>query len=150
VTLSWRTVAGVLVAAAIATLGTGCQYLRMVREQRSARAVAPDSRFLRELHAAPLPDGLPFFLMFAYDNRARVRPVPSGDGTVVLRSQLALPVHLRARQSYGIDATHTGVLTEPTTRAIVTGLLEHDASPRVASPKVLEWLQYLLGGSVAR
>ena len=55
----------------------------------SWRDMAPGSAFLRGVHATALPDQLPFYLVFAYDNRARVRPVPSGDGTVVLRSQLA-------------------------------------------------------------
>jgi pimeloyl-ACP methyl ester carboxylesterase len=96
----------------------------------SWRDVAPDSRFLRALYATPLPEQLPFFLIFAYDNRSRVRSLPSGDGTVTLRSQLALPVHLRARRSYGIDANHTSVLTDPETRAILVTLLDEYAAPR--------------------
>src|SRR5262249_11177712 len=68
-------------------------------------------------------------VVFAYDNRARFRAAPSGDGTITLRSQLALPVHLRARNSYGVDATHTGVLTDATTREIVLRLLDEHAAP---------------------
>jgi len=67
--------------------------------------------------------------VFAYDNGARFRAAPSGDGTITLRSQLAIPVHLRARTSYGVDATHTGVLTDETTREIVVRLLTEYAAP---------------------
>src|SRR5262249_62183822 len=92
----------------------------------------PDSPSLGEVHEPALAPELPFFLVFAYDNRSRFRSLPSGDGTVGLQSQLALPVHLRARRSFGVDATHTGVLTDPTTRSIVLGLLAEYAAPRGA------------------
>jgi triacylglycerol esterase/lipase EstA (alpha/beta hydrolase family) len=95
----------------------------------SWRDLVPGGAFLRQLDATPLPDALPFYLVFAYDNGARVRAVPSGDGTITLRSQLALPVHLRARASYGVNATHTSVLTDATTREIVNRLLAEYAAP---------------------
>jgi pimeloyl-ACP methyl ester carboxylesterase len=95
----------------------------------SWRDLVPGGAFLRHLDATPLPDALPFYVVFAYDNRARFRAAPSGDGTITLRSQLALPVHLRARNSYGVDATHTGVLTDATTREIVLRLLDEHAAP---------------------
>ena len=95
----------------------------------SWRDIATDSPFLRQLGATPLPNALPFYIVFAYDNGARIRAVPSGDGTITLRSQLALPVHLRARNSYGVDATHTSVLTDATTRAIIVRLLTEYAAP---------------------
>ena len=76
--------------------------------------MVPGSPFLRDVHATALPAELPFILLFAYDNGgSRVRVTPSGDGTVPLSSQLAVPVMLRARQSFGIDANHTAVLTDP-------------------------------------
>jgi len=96
----------------------------------SWRDLVPGSPFLRQLDATPLPEALPFYLVFAYDNRARIRAAPSGDGTILLRSQLALPVHLRARSSYGVDATHTSVLTDATTREILMRLLTEYAKPR--------------------
>jgi hypothetical protein len=88
--------------------------------------------FLRGLEATPVPHELPFFLIFAYDNRSRFLRGPSGDGTVLLRSQLALPVQLSARRSYGVDAAHTGVRTDPTTQDLLLGLLEERAAPRRA------------------
>src|SRR5262249_24038476 len=93
------------------------------------RDLAPRGAVPRRLDATPLPDALPFYVVFAYDNRARFRAAPSGDGTITLRSQLALPVHLRARSSYGVDATHTGVLTDATTREIVMRLLDEHVAP---------------------
>jgi hypothetical protein len=98
----------------------------------SWRDMVPDSPFLREVHETALPPEMPFYIVFAYDNRSRIRSLPSGDGTVGLQSQLSLPVHLRARRSFGVDATHTGVLTDPTTRSIVIGLLDEYAAPRGA------------------
>ena len=113
----------------------------------SWRDVAPGSRFLQDIQATPLPDQLPFYLVFAYDNGARrVHRTPSGDGTVPLRSQLALPVHLRARRSLGVDATHTGVLTDPTTRAIVLDMLAEHAAPRGAGLNPFTRLGDALGG----
>ena len=97
----------------------------------SWRDMVPGSPFLRDVHATALPAGLPFILLFAYDNGgSRVRVTPSGDGTVPLSSQLAVPVMLRARQSFGIDANHTAVLTDPTTVMILQRLLEQYAVPR--------------------
>jgi pimeloyl-ACP methyl ester carboxylesterase len=95
----------------------------------SWRDLVPGGPFLQRLDTTPLPDALPFYLVFAYDNGARVRAAPSGDGTITLRSQLALPVHLRARASYGVNATHTGVLTDPATREILNRLLAEYAAP---------------------
>lgn len=96
----------------------------------SWRDVATGSDFLKRIDATPLPASLPFYLLFAYDNGARLgRVSPSGDGTITLRSQLSLPVHLRAQHSYGIDATHTGVLTDPTTRSILLDALAEHAAP---------------------
>ena len=96
----------------------------------SWRDVAPDSRFLNTIQATPLPAKLPLYLVFAYDNRGRMLNGPSGDGTVTLRSQLAVPVQRRARRVLGVDATHTGVLTDPLTREIVVELLAEHAAPR--------------------
>ncbi len=95
----------------------------------SWRDVAPNSRFLADLQGTALPDRLPFYLVFAYDNRGRVlRSTPSGDGTVPLRSQLA--VQRRAWRVLGVDATHTGVLTDPATREILVAALATHAVPR--------------------
>ncbi len=96
----------------------------------SWRDVAPDSPFLRDIYARPLPAELPFYLLFAYDNRGRLRRGPSGDGIVTMRSQLELPVHLRAWRSFGVDATHIGVLTDPAARQIVVDLLAKYAPAR--------------------
>ncbi|MBM4243705.1 MAG: hypothetical protein FJ148_07815 [Deltaproteobacteria bacterium] len=96
----------------------------------SWRDVATGSDFVQRIAATPLPATMPFYLLFAYDNGARLgRVSPSGDGTITMRSQLALPVHRRAQRSYGIDATHTGVLTDPTTMSILVGALDEHAAP---------------------
>src|SRR5262249_42283658 len=52
---------------------------RLTEVVPSWRDVATGSRFLQDVQATPLPDELPFYLVFAYDNGARLRPVPSGD-----------------------------------------------------------------------
>ena len=104
----------------------------------SWRDIATGSAFLKRIDATPLPGDLPFYLLFAYDNGARLgRARPSGDGTITLHSQLTLPVHLRARRSYGIDATHTSVLTDATTRSILTGLLGEHAEVTLVGGRVV-------------
>ena len=65
---------------------------------------------------------------------------------MLLRSQLALPVDLRAQRSFGADATHTGLLTDPTTRELVVDLVAEHATPRGAGGNPFTRLGDVLGG----
>jgi pimeloyl-ACP methyl ester carboxylesterase len=96
--------------------------------------LAPGSPYLRALSESPLPPDLPFFLFFGYSNPGRVHIGPSNDGTVTIRSELDLPVHLQATRTYGFDASHDGILENPAVRDLFNQLIATTAPP----PSVLD------------
>jgi len=74
--------------------------------------VAAGSPFLTRLHAATLPDDLPFYLFFGWGDRSRSGPGPAGDGTITLASQLDPRAQAAATAMAGFGATHVGVLSD--------------------------------------
>jgi pimeloyl-ACP methyl ester carboxylesterase len=92
--------------------------------------LAPGSPYLRNLATTPLPEDLPFFLLFGYRNPGRVNLGPSSDGVVTIRSELDLAVHLQATRSYGFDASHTGILANARVRDLLNRLIAPAAPPR--------------------
>lgn len=96
--------------------------------------LAPGSAFLEALAATPLPEDLPFYLIFGYGNPGRVHVGPNSDGVIPIRSELALATHLQATRTYGFDLTHTGILDSPLVRDLVNELIAPAAPP----PSVLE------------
>jgi pimeloyl-ACP methyl ester carboxylesterase len=74
--------------------------------------VAAGSPFLTRLHAAPLPDDLPFYLFFGWGDRSRSGPAPAGDGTITLASQLDPRAQAAATEMSGFGATHVGILSD--------------------------------------
>ncbi|MEM7409097.1 MAG: alpha/beta fold hydrolase [Myxococcota bacterium] len=72
----------------------------------SWRDVDPGSAFLEGLYARPLPDAIPYFLLFAF------QPRESSDGVVEIASQLRLEAQLEAERVRGFPATHISVLAD--------------------------------------
>ncbi|HEY1252558.1 MAG TPA: hypothetical protein VGH97_15365 [Thermoanaerobaculia bacterium] len=86
--------------------------------------VATGSPFLTRLHAAPLPDDLPFYLFFGWGDRGGSGPSPAGDGTITLASQLDPRAQDAATAMAGFGATHVGVLSDPKALAALGRALE--------------------------
>lgn len=107
--------------------------------------LAPQSAFLRNLAAAPLPADLPFFLLFGYRNPGRVHVGPNSDGVVSLRSELAPAVQLQATRTYGFDATHAGILKDAAVRDLFNELIAPAAPSRGALRESLDAVERALG-----
>lgn len=71
------------------------------------RDVASNSDYVRSAHAEPWPVGVPYHLVFSYQQGK------DGDGVVPMRSQLSRSVQQEAMSVVGFDAEHTGILKEP-------------------------------------
>jgi len=91
--------------------------------------LAPASPFLQRLAAKPLPEDLPFFLLFGYRYPGRLQVGPSSDGVITLRSELELAAQLQATRSLGFDATHTGILESARVRQVLNELIAPAAPP---------------------
>lgn len=74
--------------------------------------MAPDSPFLKGLHATSLPPGIEFDLLFGYRGKASSNGQLS-DGTVLLRSVLANDMQTAASHIYGFDEDHASILDSP-------------------------------------
>jgi len=73
----------------------------------------PDSRFIKKLHAQPLPEGVDYNLIYTYKNEQSLESGKGGDGTVPLANQLEQRAIAQADVQLGINNTHTGVLQDP-------------------------------------
>ncbi len=79
----------------------------------SWRDLDPDSAFIRDLHRRPLPPGLEYHLWYTYGNAHAIKLGENSDGTVPLSSQLAPAAQEEAREQFGFNDTHTGILRDP-------------------------------------
>jgi len=79
----------------------------------SWRDVAVGSDFLTRLHGTPLPKDLPFQLLFGWGKDGSRGPNPAGDGTISLSSQLDPRAQEAATGIEGFEATHSGILADP-------------------------------------
>lgn len=74
--------------------------------------MVPDSPFIAELFAHPLPAETQFHLLFSYRGTTGMQFSSNNtDGTVTLKSQLFMPAQEAATRIYGIDASHVGILS---------------------------------------
>ena len=85
------------------------------------RSMAPDSEFLADLFAHPLP--CPHYLLFSYQGRSLMLGDAASDGVVAVSSELPLHVQEAARKVYGFDHSHVGILSAPEVSALVNSLL---------------------------
>lgn len=86
------------------------------------RSMAPDSAFLKELFAEPLPGGIPHNLLFGYRNNVLVGTT-SGDGTITLASQLRSEAQVQASSQRGFDEDHLSILDAEAVHGHVNRLL---------------------------
>jgi pimeloyl-ACP methyl ester carboxylesterase len=90
------------------------------------KSIVPDSRFLQGLFRRPLPSGVPHYLLFSYQNIS-VTSFASGDGTILLTSQLRPEAQAQATALRGFDEDHMGILANDAVNAYLNGILTtHD------------------------
>lgn len=90
------------------------------------KSIVPDSRFLQGLFRRPLPNGAPHYLLFSYLNTS-VTSFASGDGTILLTSQLRPEAQAQATALRGFDEDHLSILTEEAVFTYINGILaSHD------------------------
>lgn len=92
--------------------------------------MVPRSPFLTALFERPLPDGLPYFLMFSFKGSSSLF-MDNNDGAVTLASQLDYKAQAEARRLFGYNADHVGIAASPEALAQYNQLLE------AAAPKSL-------------
>jgi pimeloyl-ACP methyl ester carboxylesterase len=80
--------------------------------------VAPNSRFLNDLFARPLPPGLCHDLLFGY-HRNELLPGASSDKVIRLASQLRPEAQQETNSIRGIDADHRTILRSKETSALL-------------------------------
>jgi hypothetical protein len=91
------------------------------------RSMAPESDFLRELFATPLPRGVHHHLLFGYHNTSTLSS-QSGDGTIPLASQLRAAAQEQAKSLHGIDEDHMSILANAQTWRYVEAIIAGAAS----------------------
>jgi uncharacterized protein YifE (UPF0438 family) len=95
----------------------------------SWRDLNPSSVFIRELHRKPLPEGLEYHLFYAYGNPKAVKLGENSDGVVPLSAQLDPAAQAEAKEQFGFNDTHTGVLLDGDAIRHVVGVVEEVRSP---------------------
>ena len=107
--------------------------------------MAPGSQFLEQLATTRLPDDLPFFVLFGFDNEGSFRRGVSGDSVVPLSSQLPIELQAQANRLFGLDTTHEGILRDAKARHILYSLLARYAGPPGVLGRAAEAIQATVG-----
>lgn len=92
------------------------------------RDIAANSDFLRKLQSRRLPEALPFYLFFTYNDPSTFKLGQSSDGSVTLCSQLVPAMQASAVKLFGFDEDHKSFLNSEEARETFLRLLEK-ASP---------------------
>lgn len=90
----------------------------------------PQGRFLQGLFQRPLPPHIDYYLFFAHHGSPGLWR-PNNDGTVTLSSQLRPAAQAAARQVFGFDEGHVGVLDSPALAQRYAAVLQSLTQPRV-------------------
>lgn len=98
----------------------------------SWRDVNPQSRFIRQLFRKPPPASVNYQLIYAFHNPATLKLSDNSDGVVPLASQLRVEAQREARQQFGFDSSHTGILED---EEMISYLLEQLATVKNYFPE---------------
>ncbi len=77
------------------------------------RELDPSSEFITTLFETPLPDGLPYLLIFGFQ-KSSIFGSGSSDGVILLTSQLRDAAQEQAQMVRGYDETHVSILSNQT------------------------------------
>ncbi|MGH1480616.1 MAG: esterase/lipase family protein [Geminicoccales bacterium] len=88
------------------------------------RDIVPGSPSLGKLNNKPLPDDLPYHLLFAHGGGDGFPGSAPNDGTVTIASQLNDAAKKRAQGVYGFDTNHMGIVSDDSAIQLLNDLLE--------------------------
>lgn len=103
----------------------------------SWRDLDPQSRFIQQLHRAPLPAGMSYHLFYTVGTASPPNASKAGDGVVPLSSQLAAAAQQEATEQLGFPCSHTGVLHDPAAIHRIVETIGQTQS--IFPPDHLEW-----------
>lgn len=86
--------------------------------------IVPGSPFQQSLFAQPLPEEIPFYMLFSYGGRNSIFANGPDDGVVAVSSELYLPAQLEAVKVTGFDESHVGILSSPEASKLLNEILE--------------------------
>lgn len=95
----------------------------------SWRDLDPHSSFLEKLHRTPLPPSVDYHLFYTFGDPRALKFGEPGDGTVPLASQLSPAAQREAREQFGFNCSHTGVLCDPEAVERIIKTIEEIKSP---------------------
>ncbi len=72
----------------------------------------PQGAYMQSLFARELPGDIAYYLLFGFRGGSNLWR-PNNDGTVTLASVLRSPAQAEAKQVYGFDEDHVGILSSP-------------------------------------
>lgn len=93
------------------------------------RSMSPQSEFLNELFASPLPNGVDHYILFGYRNVSTLSGT-SGDGTIPLESQLRHAAQQQATSLRGFDEDHLSILNSDLIGAYLNSIFQGKAGKR--------------------
>lgn len=96
------------------------------------RSMAPEGKFLKNLFARPLPQGVLHYLLFGYRNDQLIG-AGSSDGVISLESQLRHEAQLEAVALRGFNEDHVSILGNPLLHADVNQILQSNTRDFVFS-----------------
>ena len=93
--------------------------------------MVPDSPFLQDLYAKPMPPELKHYLFFSFQGTGKFQiGHENNDGAVTIKSQLVMPIQRLTERATGIDATHVGILSDSNAVEMVRQLFSEQGKPQ--------------------
>jgi len=89
------------------------------------RDLDPSSEYVTTLFDTPLPDELAYYLIFGF-RQSSIFGSESGDGVIVLTSQLRHAAQAQARMMRGYDEGHVSILSNETVINAVNEILQQE------------------------
>ena len=95
----------------------------------SWRDLDPASAFIRDLHRRPLPAPLDYHLYYTFANTGTIKLGENSDGVVPLSSQCCGWAQSEAKEQFGFNDTHAGVVHNPDAIRRIVQAIETVKSP---------------------
>lgn len=87
--------------------------------------MVPGSPFQQDLNTQRVPPEMKHYLFFAFKGKGGIGfGQTNNDGAVTIESQLSMPIQAQAHQVIGINADHTGILSDDSTLLSLNRILD--------------------------